>query len=1359
MKKILGLDLGTTSIGWAMVNRAENDNEASSIIACGSRVVPLTTDEKDNFEKGKAITTNADRRLKRSLRRNVQRRKLRRDTLVDLFLEGRWINSREELVESGKGSTFETLSLRAKAVTEEISLPELARVILSINNKRGYKSSRKVDSGEDGQLVDGMQVAKILHNDGITPAQYSKRLLDEGKRIRPEYYRSDLESEFEAIWAFQQSFFPEILTGDFKKQLSNQGKNGASKFFLGKYGIFTADNKGKDRYEVALNWRIEALNAPLDKERLAYVISDLRGLIQNASGYLGEISDRSKELFFNEETVGQYLYRKLKEDPLYSSRNKVFYRQDYLSEFDRIWATQSIFHKELTQDIKQKIGDRTLFYQRPLKSQKGLISFCEFESHPIQVMVDGKLKTRTSGSRVAPKSSILFQEFKIWQILNNLVVTDRTTEESRSLSLEEKMELAGELSIKAKIKDSEAMKLLGLATRRYDLNYKELEGNNTIAALFDKYIEIINVSGHGEFDPSKMSLREGIELMQDIFPILGCKADLLQFDSSLPKEDYEQQPLFKLWHLLYSYEGDKSNTGKESLYDKIEAITGFEREYARILGAVVFKDDYASLSHKAIRKILPFLKEGHTYDEACSLAGYNHSHSQTAEERDSKDLVENLEQLPKGALRNPVVEKILNQMVNLVNSAKDAYGRPDEIHIELARELKKNAKEREKATSDISANHKRNEQITKILQTQFGIASVRKSDILRYRLYDELKENGYKTLYSNTYISPDRLFSKDIDIEHIIPQALLFDDSFANKTLEFKDINIEKGRKTANDYVKEKYGQEEYERYRLRIDDLLNRGAISPAKRKNLLMTESEIPSGFVDRDLRNSQYIARKAREILSDYVRVIVPTSGAVTQRLREDWQLVDVMKELNFPKYDKAGKTYFQEDSDGREIKRIQDWTKRNDHRHHAMDAITIAFTKQEHINILNNLNSRDDKKSVCYGLIQNEMMMNGDKRIFAPPMPLGEMRREVKRSLEAVLISVKTKNKVVTRNVNKTKSSLGIQRKIELTPRGALHKEQVYGLRKQYEVFEIPINAKLTQELISCICSKKMRNILQERFDAFGGDSKKAFDKKFAANFPAKVKGVRFKTFYSIRKDVSPDLSIDKILDARVRKCIESRIAEFGGDKKAALSNIDTNPIWLDEEMTIPIKRVTIGENFDLCAIRSKRDNRGNIILDKAGDPIPSDYVNLRNNHHVALYKDAGGTIQEVVVPMFEALNRINLGLPAVDKTFHSDLGWRFLFSLKINEMFVFPDEATGFFPKELDLMNPANATKISPHLFRVQKLSSKDYYFRHHQETTIEEDKALQGVTWKRITAIQRMADVVKVRIDHLGRIVSIGEYD
>ena len=117
---------------------------------------------------------------------------------------------------------------------------------------------------------------------------------------------------------------------------------------------------------------------------------------------------------------------------------------------------------------------------------------------------------------------------------------------------------------------------------------------------------------------------------------------------------------------------------------------------------------------------------------------------------------------------------------------------------------------------------------------------------------------------------------------------------------------------------------------------------------------------------LRDSQYIAKKAREILEENVRFVVPTTGSITDRLREDWQLVDVMQELNWDKYDRLGLTEIIEGRDGQRIRRIKDWTKRNDHRHHAMDAIVIAFTTRSHVALLSNESALEKDEKARYDL---------------------------------------------------------------------------------------------------------------------------------------------------------------------------------------------------------------------------------------------------------------------------------------------------------------------------------------------------------------------------------------------------------
>lgn len=1377
MKKILGLDLGTTSIGWAVVNEAENSDEKSSIIKLGVRVNPLTVDEQQNFQKGKSITTNADRTLKRSMRRNLQRYKLRREALLEILKEQNFISDETILSENGTRTTFETYRLRAKSATEEISLEEFARVLLMINKKRGYKSSRKAKGTEDGVLIDGMEIAKKLYNDNLTPGQLCLQLLQSGKKYLPDFYRSDLQAEFDRIWNKQKEYYSEIFTDKLKDNL--RGKNEKATWAICKepfnlVGI-ARTTKGEELKKENFVWRVKALSEKMDLENLAVVLQKVNGQLNASSGYLGAISDRSKELYFNKQTVGQYQMEVLDENPNASLRNMVFYRQDYLDEFNTIWNKQAEFHTELTNELKAEIRDVIIFYQRRLKSQKGLISFCEFESRQIELEIDGRKKIKTVGCRVIPRSSPLFQEFKIWQVLNNLEVSGQGKKSKkkfkkddptlfvnqedkfqiygrRELSQEEKEILAYELSIKEKLTKAEILKLLFENPQELDLNFPLVQGNLTTANLFKAYQKIIELSGH-ELDLRK-SADNILKDANDIFDALGWNKDILKFNSNADKLDNE--PMYKLWHLLYSFEGDSSNTGNANLIAKISELYGFEKEYASILAAITFQEDYGSLSSKAIRKILPYLHEGNTYDVAVALAGYGkHSKSSlTKEEIENKVLVDKLDILPKNSLRNPVVEKILNQMINVINSIIDTYGKPDEIRVELARELKKNAKEREELTKAISKTTGEHEEYRKILsQPPFNLTYISRNDIIRYKLYQELKDNGYKTLYSNQYISPAQLFSGDVDIEHIIPQSRLFDDSFSNKTIEFRAVNLKKGNLTAADFVKQEYGESGNEKsldnYLQKLDDLLQKGIISKTKYRHLTWKEPDIPEGFINRDLGNTQYIAKYARTMLETLCKRVTATTGSITDSLREDWQLVDVMKELNWEKYKMLGLTeeFTKTDYNGNivRIQRIKDWTKRNDHRHHAMDALTVAFTKDALIQYFNNLNASLKPNSNEYALKQL-YIENGKVK---SPMPLNEFRAEAKHHLENTLISIKAKNKVVTTNINITKKTGGTNKKAQLTPRGQLHLETVYGSHQK------PIVKT---------------------------------DKKTG------IKTVTFETIYTIRKEISPDLKIDKVVDNKIQEILKNRLQEFGGDAKKAFSNLDENPIWLNKEKGISIKRVTITGISNGEPLHTKKDKDRKDIFDSEGKRIPVDFVNTGNNHHVAVYRvpvvdkntgmqklDSNGEtmfeLQENVVSFYEAVTRRNLGLPVIDKEYKVSEGWQFLFSMKQNEYFVFPkiakrekvNEETGeiteeevmvFNPKDIDLFNPDNYGVISSNLFRGQKfsISGYKYVFRHHLETNVDNQKILKDIAYKEYSNLDFANYIVKVRVNHIGEIVGVGEY-
>lgn len=1468
-KKILGLDLGTNSIGWAYIHESEN-NENSTIEQIGVRVNPLTTDEQSNFEKGKSITTNADRTLKRGARRNLDRYQLRRENLIEVLTKASIINAKTIFAEDGKQTTFQTWAIRAKAASEKIELNEFARVLLAINKKRGYKSSRKAKNSEEGQAIDGMGIAKQLYEMSITPGQLVFQNLIEGKKVIPDFYRSDLQAEFDKVWNFQKQFHPEILTDDFYKELQGKGQRATSALFWTKYQFNTADIKvmdddlknvntiklhARDQKKLqAYKWRNNAVSKQLDKEQMAYVLTEINNNLNNSSGYLGAISDRSKELYFNHETVGQNQYKQLSKNPHTSLKNQVFYRQDYLDEFEKIWTIQAPFHTQLTDKLKEEIRDIVIFYQRKLKSQKGLISFCEFESKEIKI--DGKKKT--VGMRVTPKSSPLFQEFKIWQNLHNVLIKkagskrrsikkgDNSSlsddeQEIFELDLQAKQLLFDELNLKGSLKANQIIETLGYKSKDWEMNYTQLEGNRTNQALYNAYLKILEHEGYNE-DLLKLSDKDDINIdelktpaseikamVKFIFEVLKINTAILDFDAELEGKAFEQQASYQLWHLLYSAEDDNKKYTEQDvlifgndnigLKKQLCSKFGFKPEHAKILVNVVFQDDYGSLSTKAMRKIFPFIKEN-KYSEACELAGYRHSkNSLTKEELENRKLKPKLELLKKNSLRNPVVEKILNQMVNVVNTliekenkqlqaeGKEPNFKFDEIRIELSRELKKNAAERAEMTSNIDAAKKEHEKITQALQSEFGLANPTRNDIVRYKLYEELKNNGYKDLYTDTYIPREILFSKQVDIEHIIPQSRLFDDSFSNKTVIFRKDNLEKGNQTAIEYIESKFGEAGLSVYQQRIDRLFEQGkknkeeGISKAKYQKLQKRSSEIGEGFIERDLRDSQYIAKKAKEMLFEITRSLVSTSGQITDRLREDWDLVNIMKELNLPKYRALGLTEMEERKYGQKVEVIKDWTKRNDHRHHAMDALTIAFTKRSFIQYLNNLNARRNERSDVaisnakgktamdtsnlklstrdvLGIEEKETIIKIDsdgnkKRVFKEPIP--NFRQLAKEHLENVIVSHKAKNKVVTKNKNKVRGSNKVQE--ALTPRGQLHKETVYGRYQYYVQKEEKVGAKFDKETINKVGNPLYKHLLLQRLEENSNEPKKAFTGKNALDknpiyinpektetLPEKVKLVWLEEDFSIRKDVTADnfkdeKSIDKVLDEKIKRTMKDRLREFDGDAKKAFSDLDKNPIWLNKEQGIVIKRVTISGVKNAEALHYKKDHLGNAILDEKGNKTPVDYVQTGNNHHVAVYRDEKGNLLENVVSFYEAVARVNMGLPVIDKTYKQSEGWQFLFTMKQNDLFVFPNEKTGFNPTEIDLLDPKNKKKISPNLFRVQKYSFKNYVFRHHLETTVADFSiTLRDTTWRDFRSSKGLDQLIKVRINHLGDFIGVGEY-
>jgi CRISPR-associated endonuclease Csn1 len=313
--------------------------------------------------------------------------------------------------------------------------------------------------------------------------------------------------------------------------------------------------------------------------------------------------------------------------------------------------------------------------------------------------------------------------------------------------------------------------------------------------------------------------------------------------------------------------------------------------------------------------------------------------------------------------------------------------------------------------------------------------------------------------------------------------------------------------------------------------------------------------------------------------------------------------------------------------------------------------------------------------------------------------------------------------------------------------------------------------MTEDQINRVARKNEREALLSRLHQHDNDPKQAFtgNNSLAKNpiyldsiqkivLADKVKLVSLAPIYTKRVGVGPDLDekkITKIIDPKIREKLLERLAQHNNDPKKAFVNLDENPIFLDKAQKISIKRVTMNGVSNVEALHTKKCMLGDEIIGNNGLPIANDFVQTGSNHHVAIFEDEEGNLQEEIVSFYEAVSRAVQNQAIVKREHEND--WKFLFTLKQNEYFVFGDE--NFNPAEVDLLNPANYSLVSKYLYRVQKMASKDYFFRHHLETKIDDIKELTGKSFKRIGMLNKLKVCIKVRINHLGQIVKIGEYE
>ncbi len=659
-----------------------------------------------------------------------------------------------------------------------------------------------------------------------------------------------------------------------------------------------AENKGDSPYRL----RADALNRKLERSELGRVFFHLatrRGFLSNrktdttreAKGMLEEIGTLQGTLTKRGECLGQHLASLEQEFDHSTSRDgdRVRHRHTqrsmYEQEFEAIWAKQRKYDPNLlTDELKfgtqgrqsfptdlrgrergksplQQFGLHGLiFYQRRMFWAKSVVGQCDLtdESQP------GKRCRR----KRCPKADRAAQRFRILQEVNNLKILDHGGQ--RFLTQSER----------AVIIDS----LMDTKQQTFDALRKKLKFNEDMTFNIERGGRD-KLKGH-ETDAA-MSSNKGI----------GKRW------RKLPDEVKDQ-----IVHICLV------ETQDSVAVKRLTEECGLSEDEAARAASVLLPDKYVSFCREAILRLIPHLERGlllmadDATNSALHAAGYL---------RPDQRVLNVQEYLPQAPdLPNPIVRQALIEVRKVVNAVIREYGLPDRIHIELAREAKKSAEEREQIRFENAKRERHRSEIAERLVEEFSVAPSR-ANINRYLLWEE---QGGDCIYCGQRISPTKLFSDEFDIDHILPRWRSLDDSMGNRVVCHRRCNHEKKDRTAREWL-ESSDRPRYERM-LQLARRLDYG-----KRQKLQQLDIELDD-FVERQLRDTTYIARCVKEYVECLGVPVVCPRGGMTKDLRHWWGLNNIL----------------DPERKGRK--------NRADHRHHAIDAIAIALTDHGRLHALAN-----------------------------------------------------------------------------------------------------------------------------------------------------------------------------------------------------------------------------------------------------------------------------------------------------------------------------------------------------------------------------------------------------------------------
>lgn len=665
MKRILGLDLGTNSIGWAMTQQDFKEKKGE-ILGIGSRIIPMDAKEMGKFDSGQSISQTADRTRYRGTRRLYQRDNLRRERLhrvlhilgflpnhyadgidfeknigqfkpdtepkLNYFInengkhEFLFKDSFEEMVEEFKKHQPQLIRtkedgketkipydwtiyyLRKKALEQAITKEELAWLILNFNQKRGYYQLRGEDIDEDKNK----QFVQLK----------VKEIVDSGEKVKDKIL---YDVYFENGWKYD------------KQVVKTEDWSGGVKEFI----VTTKTLKDGD---------IKRTYKAVDSEQDWAAIK----------------AKTEQDIEHSNKTVGQFIYETLLQNPTLKIRGKLvktIERKFYKQELKAILSKQLELHPELfnaeiykacieelyhrNEAHQNQLKDKSfvhlflediIFYQRPLKSQKSNISGCQYETRTF-VKEDkntGKNEKITQAIPVISKSHPLFQEFRLWQWLHNLRIYEK---EQHS---EGKTKLDVDVTSSFLRAENDRVELFDYLTARETVEQKNVIDYFIKKGLIDKKLKD-NYRWNYVEDKPYPCFETKATFARRLSKVIGVK-DAVKFLTEKTAVGNKQiSGEEQLWHIVYSvsdameYESALEKFALKHDLDKDSFVDNFKKYPP-------FKSDYAAYSMKALNRIVPLMRQGDSWQKQSIPQVVRDRYSAVQERIDALKLTDNLEE-------------------------------------------------------------------------------------------------------------------------------------------------------------------------------------------------------------------------------------------------------------------------------------------------------------------------------------------------------------------------------------------------------------------------------------------------------------------------------------------------------------------------------------------------------------------------------------------------------------------------------------------------------------------------------------------------------------------------------------------